>query len=226
VVRTGEDPDSYQAYGYYTTDHDGVAFSFGLMTGGTQNFSGSLTDDDGDAMEKVRAKEQGRFLWFRLAGKNYVVHDPQALDQVREIMQPQEELGRRQGALGDQQSRLGDKQSDLGERQSKLGEEQSRISERASDLSAKLSEGDLTRAQRDALEREIDDLRARQVALSDAQSQLGELQSQLGVDQSDLGRKQSELGRLQSEASVTLQRQMRELAGKLVKDGRARAVEI
>jgi hypothetical protein len=71
----------------------------------SSSMSGSTRD-----LERARSfmqKEGAHFLWFRHAGREYIVRDGKALDAIKEAMRPQLELG-------EEQSRLGKKQSELG----------------------------------------------------------------------------------------------------------------
>lgn len=94
-------------------DHDGV----------------SMHGDTGDleaAHSHLREVGPG-YLWFRHAGKEYLVRG----DSLREV----DELTRKQAELGAEQGRLGKVQGELGREQGRIGREQGKLSLQQRDLS-------------------------------------------------------------------------------------------
>jgi hypothetical protein len=108
---------------------------------------------------KVALKQLKRlgpgYLWFRRDGKQYVVRDGKAMEQIEESVRPQEELGQQQARLGKVQSDLGrqqgaiglrqaeaspDEQQELARAQNALGREQNRIGREQEKLGKKQEE--------------------------------------------------------------------------------------
>jgi bla regulator protein BlaR1 len=83
--------------------------------------SATMHGDSGDLRVARRyLKDFGPdYLWFRHDGKEYVVRDGKAIEQIEEAVRPQEELGEKQGKLGQHQARLGQQQAQLGMRQAR-----------------------------------------------------------------------------------------------------------
>jgi hypothetical protein len=83
--------------------------------GNNVNMSGNLRDLD---RARSHLKDLGpEYLWFRHDGREYVVRDGKVLEQIEEVIRPQQELGQEQGRLGKHQARLGQQQAKLGMRQ-------------------------------------------------------------------------------------------------------------
>lgn len=145
--------------------------SYILMTAGE---NGSMMMH-GSTIDLRRARELRTgtepLLFFRRAGKAYVVRDAATLEKAEAIFKPQSELGRKQGALGRQQGALGRQQGELGRQQAQLA-------------SRRVSERDRS----DELDRQQEELGRRQHELGEQQRVLGEQQSKLGKEQERLGR--------------------------------------
>jgi beta-lactamase regulating signal transducer with metallopeptidase domain len=88
------------------------------------HMSGS-TQDIELARRHRRAGE--RLLWFRQAGREYVVRDPSVIDQVLNLWAPVNAIGNEQGKVGARQGEIGARQGEIGERQGRVGNEQGAI---------------------------------------------------------------------------------------------------
>ena len=154
--------------------HDDSAdrLSYVFYADGSGNSMGSGSTDDWQRAKALRAGNEP-FLYVRDDSGAYVIRDAATLARVKEIMAPQQALGRRQGALGKQQG-------ELGRRQGALGAEQGR----------------LARQMTDARVREMGELGRQQAALGSKQSELGAQQAALGAQQAELGRQQAEAARI------------------------------
>lgn len=218
----GDDDDDAQQGGssFSWTDH-GDGFSYGLMSGADGTYSGSFGNADWDRMRRLRKANPGRILWFRLAGRDYVVRDRATWDQVQALMKPQIELGRRQGDLGAQQGELGAQQAELGGRQADLGAQQAHLSAELMSLTMDASFGDASRAERAEMKRRIETLEARIRELSERQRDLGEQQHALGEKQHALGERQHVLGEQQRVEADKARAAVRRVAERCVNDGRA-----
>ncbi len=138
------------------------------------------------------------YLWFRKAGRAYVVTDAATVARARSLFAPQEELGKKQSALGEKQAALGEKQAALGERQGALGMLQAKLASRQARRALRQStarageddEGDDT----DRIDQRMEELSRMQSALGEEQRKLGEQQRPLGEEQGRLGEEQGRLG--------------------------------
>lgn len=124
-----------------------------------------------DRIESLRERYGRRFVWFEREGRTYVSREPQLLDRLRKLYQPQTDLGAQQAALGEQQAKLGVVQARIGEEQARLGEMQARAGANQNALSAKQNE-----------------LAARQNELGQQQNLLGEKQNKMGERMNALAR--------------------------------------
>jgi beta-lactamase regulating signal transducer with metallopeptidase domain len=88
------------------------------------NVSGSMRDIEVAGRHRRNAE---RMLWFRQAGKEYVVRDPSVIDQVLNLWVPVNVIGDQQGKVGARQGELGARQGEIGERQGRIGAEQGKI---------------------------------------------------------------------------------------------------
>ena len=85
------------------------------------NMSGSMRDID---TARRHRRNGERLLWFRQAGREYVVRDPSVIDQVLILWAPVNVIGDQQGKVGGRQGEIGAKQGEIGERQGRVGAEQ------------------------------------------------------------------------------------------------------
>jgi len=175
-------------------DNHGDRLSYVYYADGSGSSTGSGTSDDWQRAQALRAGD-APFLYVRDGSGAYVIRDAATLARVKEILGPQQELGRRQGALGKQQG-------ELGRRQGALGAEQGR----------------LARQMADARVREMGELGRQQAAL-------GAQQSKLGVQQAALGAQQAELGRQQAAAAKVAEPKFRALVADALRSGLAQRVQ-
>jgi beta-lactamase regulating signal transducer with metallopeptidase domain len=206
---------------------------FVIVTGGSSfvvinpGEHGEVIDGD-DAADVLREKYGDNFIWFRRAGKAYVITDPQTIQRVKAAYDAIDLIGKKQAALGEQQAAIG-------EQQAAIGQLMSGVSINVPDLSAQMKaiedqmkslESDSTRkamaeaqANLDAaiakldvnspqmaeslakLQAEAESLHTDQMAerLSQMQEKLGELQEKLGEAQSGNGESAEKLSKLESE---------------------------
>jgi bla regulator protein blaR1 len=93
--------------------------------------SGSTRDIE-IARRHRRAGE--RLLWFRQAGREYVVRDPSVIDQVVNLWAPVNVIGAEQGKVGARQGEIGARQVEIGARQGQVGVEQAVIGGKQGDI--------------------------------------------------------------------------------------------
>ena len=230
TTSSSSDGGSY-GYSYSTYGADGQSFSYGYGksakggTGSNLTLNGSFDTRDTRWIESVSKTSPDGFGWFRLDGKNYAVREAAAVEQIRELMEPQSELGSRQGELGERQGELGSKQGELGGRQGELGGKQGELSGLIARLEAELASTRPGQARRSELRRRIADVESRVNALEVEQDELEAQQELLSKQQDQLGAQQDELGRQQEALSVRTRAEMHKLAQEFIRTGQAVRVD-
>jgi hypothetical protein len=197
--------------------------------------SGSLRD-----VERARRHRRPgeRVLWFRHEGREYVVRDPAALDQVVDLWAPVNELGNQQGQLGAQQGELGTTQGQLGAKQGELGAQQGVLGARQGALGARQGimaarEGSLrTEAERRAFEEERRQIASEMRALDDQMRaldakvrELDEPMRDLGAEMETLGKQMEVLGKTMEEETRKAEEGMHNLLARALTSGLAERVK-
>lgn len=198
--------------------------------------SGSMQD-----IERARRfKRPGeRVMWFRQAGREFVVRDPAVLRQVEAIWIPVNVLGDQQGKVGGRQGELGTKQGELGTKQGEIGTAQGRLGTRQGRLGTRLGvlatqEGSrtLTAAERDAFDkerREIDremreldrEMRLLEAKIREFDEPMRDLDDQMQV----LSKEMDVLSAQMEEAVRKAEAEMRVLLERAIASGVAEAVK-
>jgi hypothetical protein len=140
-----------------------------VIRDGDRYYADGASDDF--AEETALGKQ---YASFQRDGVAYVIRDAATLTRIRQIVKPQEEIGRQQAKLGAEQAALGAKQAALGVKQAALGVQQA-----ATTSTARMNE---LAQQQNALSRQ-------QQKLSDQQQPLGEQQRALGEKQREAAKK-------------------------------------
>jgi beta-lactamase regulating signal transducer with metallopeptidase domain len=102
-----------------------------FLDGHHTNMSGSMRDIETAGRHRRNGE---RLLWFRQAGREYVVRDPSVIDQVLNLWAPVNLIGEQQGKVGSRQGELGARQGEIGERQGRIGAEQGMIGARQGEI--------------------------------------------------------------------------------------------
>jgi beta-lactamase regulating signal transducer with metallopeptidase domain len=221
-LRSPRSHSGHSSGSFWSWSDDGDAWA--LLEGDSHFIDG--TSEDHDRVYRLRSDSGEPLLWFRREEAEYVVRDPATLARVKEILEPQRELGRQQGELGAEQAELGRRQAELGSQQAELGRRQGELGKQQGELGAQQARlgaeqaalaaehanlvarraadrgdgQDLDdRARRAELEARREELSARMRELGERQRALGERQAELGRPQAELGREQAALGVPQSE---------------------------
>ncbi|NOT33551.1 MAG: hypothetical protein HOP12_05190 [Candidatus Eisenbacteria bacterium] len=197
-------------------------FSMALIEPGKGSTVWMSNSDDTRMLGRLQREEKGPFMWFRKSGAHYIVRDPETLDDARDIVGPQELLGRSQGRLGARQGSFGGAQGRLGARQGRLGARMGTLAGREVKLQLALQSERLSSSERRDIERSLDRLEVEREAIQNEMEALSSQQSELGAVQSQLGAVQAELGARQAEISKRVGREMRALADRAMRDGTAR----
>jgi hypothetical protein len=218
------------SYAYsYKNDGD----SFALVTGdGNVTFNGDYNDD----FKQIRRETKGEFIYYKHAGKAYVIQDPTILARANALYAPMQELGRQQEALGKQQEELGKQQEDLGRKQSEvkiptpdLKKELASLNEAMEQLKKLESKPTVDQETLSDLQGKIGDIQGR---LGDLQGQAGELQGKFGEEQGKLGEQQGKLGdeqgklgEKQGKLAEEADRQLKPMVEQAIREGKAKPVE-
>lgn len=219
----------------WSTGNEGDHFAYVLVKKSQSKHDGRTRTDNSSSgsgeTEDFRAARNARdrlgvdLLWARVDDRTYVIRDKATMDDVEEILLPQELLGHQQGLLGKSQSRLGREQSKLGRDQAELGVRQARLSARQSQLSSEIARRAAQGRDTGDLDREMRALASAQDEIGRRQSELGEEQSKLGEQQAELGNRQSELGTQQGELAKEAERKIESVVRRATKSGLAQPID-
>ncbi len=154
-----------------------------------------------DSGEKL-PPQAGDYIYYRHAGKTYLIQDANTIANARALLAPMQQLGRVQQELGKQQAMLGKQQQALGARQ------QFALTVQTPEFKRDLAELEVLVKQMDLahLSEQID-----RKALAELQSHLGELQGRVGALQADLDMRAGRMGRLLGEQQGALGEQQGKL---------------
>jgi len=197
--------------------------------------SGSMRD-----IERARRYRRSgeRLLWFRHDGREYVIRDPQILDEVAALWVAVGELGEKQGKLGSEQGELGAKQGELGARQGRLGAEQGVLGARQGTLGARQGvraareNGLQTEAERRKfeeegrlIEREMRELDVQMRALDAKMRELQKPMDDLSEQMEALGKQMEAIGLKMEEEQQKAEARMRTLLERSIASGAAQLVK-
>ena len=169
--------------GARATMASGTQISYVAVSGDTVMMSGDMRDL-AKARSQSRARGGADILWFRHAGKEYVVRDAAIAAELRSLHAPEDALSRQQDALSREQDRLSARQEELGARQEDLEHRMDEIVDHQEDG-----------AERPAVAAERSELSGRLEALSHDQSDLSRLEEELSRKEEALSGKEEELSR-------------------------------
>jgi myosin heavy subunit len=138
------------------------------------------TNLDFDAFARMREKRAGDFLWFRRAGKTYLIEDVATLRQANELFAPLRALEPEQQDLSRRQEELGQKEEELDRQQDEFESQMERLTEEAGDTEGDWDEeftvseqtGPPSEEELAAIQKELDELRGQKDALRPRQREL------------------------------------------------------
>jgi DNA repair exonuclease SbcCD ATPase subunit len=185
-LNPSDDPTDHDTYALVRKERDGENILSNITIGGPH--------DNLQALEALKRRVPGDFLWVRRDGHDYVVTDPALLARARDAWRDTEAMGAKMEALGAQMEVHGRKMEAIGERMSALSEdqepspqaraaereiaklerEQEAIEHEADALSEKADETN-DEATREQLARKLEALSAKLEALSTLQQRQSEL---------------------------------------------------
>jgi beta-lactamase regulating signal transducer with metallopeptidase domain len=182
----------------------------------------------------MRVKKGRDVLWFRQGGAEYVVDDPQILDEARALFPRNEKLEAEMEALGKQQEALGKQQEALGRLQQEVkvpapdidDAEFRRLAARLAELKAKAAA--ISQEELSEMQGRLGELQAKlgelQSIAGGKQAELGEKQAVLGGKQAELGGKQAVLGEQMARESEKAVARLNALIDRLIAEGKAQRV--
>jgi hypothetical protein len=144
--------------------------SYVLAVGASTTISNASVDE----MVRLQGDGASNVLWFRRAGKAYLVEDPATLNGARELFAPlralepeQEELRRREQALDDQEEKLDRREEDIDRQMDAASED------------GNLTFTPLAVAEQERLERDLREIRSRQREIQAAARELERVERDL-----------------------------------------------
>ena len=142
-----------------------------------------------DEYENLRGNHSADFLWFRRAGKAYLVEDPAVLKQARALFAPlraldpeREDLRRRQEALDDREQELDQREDEVDR---KLDVDSGAADDEDDDAVAPST---LSDADQHELEQEVSEIRARQREVQAADRDLERVERDLDAREDQIER--------------------------------------
>lgn len=195
------------AYGYEDNGDDD--FRWGLL-GDDENF---WFDDDSDRSARSKsggAKAEPRF-WFRDHGTEYVVTDPAIVAEVQTAVHPLAAIGKEMGEVGGEMGRHGARMGRIGGR---MGAASARLAMVQARLAARSSRA----SDRAAADASLSDLR---LELRELREQLEKERSENAGQQQELSRRMSELSANHQAAMKRVRQQVREIATRARREGKA-----
>jgi hypothetical protein len=195
-----------------------AGFSYSTGDDSGSDFAWALVDDDGSAWidtdrrrVETTAKHGPARFWFRDGDEEYTVTDPGIVDEVRRAAGPVRELGREMGVLGGEMGRHG---AQIG----RLGGRMGALAARLAILESRLARRSASRAERSHAESSVRRMRDE---LQKLQSELSTHQGEHAGRQQELSRRMSELSARHQEAYQKARTEVREIARKARREGKA-----
>ena len=211
------------AAGSSNGDSDDRDFFWALVEGGDRKrHTVGNTDERAQRMiTRALRLGGGKFLYFRMDDRDYIVRDAETISAASKIVEPMEVLGRKMGELGGRQGALGGRQGALGGEQGRLGARQAELAAQQVSLAFKIRSRERRGLSTSLLEREQKRVDEAMRECSRRQSELGSRQSELGEEQSILGAEQSRYGAQMSRLSVEVEEKLRTLLRRSIESGEA-----
>ncbi|MGN2248694.1 M56 family metallopeptidase [Frateuria sp. GZRe14] len=205
-------------------NHSDARSGLAIFDGDTTIINGNDAD-----ISAARHLQRGNapLVWFRHAGKAYVVHDPAVVARAKAIYAPVTELASEQGRLAGEQGRLAGQQAGLAARDAAFAGEQADLAREAAEIAAQAVEVNpgpdegasrAREARQHALEQRQAELEQRHAAL---QKEIAGQQRDLEAQQAAFGKQQQALAEHQQEVSRKAELQMQQLLEEAVRNGKA-----
>ena len=190
-----------------------------IANGGSITMSG---DDKDVARARSFKQGSGPLLWFREAGQEYIVRDPDTLAQLDAVWRPGRELDAAEAKLDRQHDGLDHKQDQLDARRDALESRRDALADRESELADRESEDSVTPATRADLAKQRRDLQQQQRALTGEMRALEQPMRELRAQMDAIQRQIDALNQKQKLASSKEETEMRALFRRAIAAGTAR----
>ena len=166
-----------------------------ILSQGASSFS---TNCSLDAVEGVRDRLSGNFLWVRRAGKAFLIREERTLDGARALFAPLRDLDPEQQALARRQEKLESEQEAVDREQDEIEQELDRLSDEEDNGKG---EGEREASTRRSLERRQRDLEPKRKAIEERERELDALERSIDAREDALEKKiEAKLWRLIDEA--------------------------
>jgi len=183
----------------YAADHEEDGYA--IVSAGEQGMTMSGDSRDIPAIDAVKRKVHGDFIWVRRGSKSYVVDDPAIVAKVIAALQPVEVLGKQMQAMGAQMDGPSNRMEDLGKQMESLsgssnpynaamektsaqmdalGHQQEAIGSKIEALGNKIEHA--SDADREVLDRQMQALQDQMKPLEQQMDKLGEAMDEHGKD--------------------------------------------
>ncbi|MGA3205444.1 MAG: M56 family metallopeptidase, partial [Bryobacteraceae bacterium] len=186
------------------------------------SMSGSWDSRDPVDEQGLKARFGHNFVWFRQGVNEYVVTDAGVLAELKQAMEPQEEVNREQSEVNDQQSVVNSHQSDVNRAQAEVNshqEQANRRQELLNELQSAKKDEELIKKMSAALA----ELQARKGATADQdtvnreQAKVNEMQAQVNEEQHKVNEQQSKVNESQARVSATFNQRIDEILDSAVR---------
>ncbi|WP_127170079.1 M56 family metallopeptidase [Xanthomonas sp. BRIP62415] len=211
---------STTTHGQINLSHDPDRDAYVLLQGNDSVMNGSVDD-----LKHVRrlAGKDGRLMWFRKDGKQYVVRDPDTFKRIDALYAPIAKLGEAQGALGERQGKLGEQQGELGAQMAELG---ARAAEAAAKhVNASLRDTDARTEQAAERAAQAAEHAVRQAEQAMQRSGAEQRIQALARQQAALATEQADLASQQAAASARADKEARRIMREAIAQGLATQIE-
>jgi hypothetical protein len=186
------------------------------------SMSGSWDSRDPVDEQGLKARFGSHFVWFRQGGNEYVVTDAGVLAELKQAMEPQEEVNRAQSEVNDRQGIVNAHQSDVNRAQGEVNshqEQANRRQELLNELQSAKKDEELIKKMSAALA----ELQARKGATADQdtvnreQAKVNEMQAQVNEEQHKVNEQQSKVNESQARVSATFNQRIDEILDSAVR---------
>jgi hypothetical protein len=186
------------------------------------SMSGSWDSRDAVDTQGLKARFGPNFVWFRQGGKEYVVTDAGVLAELKQAMEPQEDVNRMQEKVNDQQGIVNSHQEDVNRAQEKVNgyqEQANRRQELINELQSAQKDEELIKKMTAALA----ELQARKGAGFDQdtvnreQGKVNEMQDRVNREQHKVNEEQDKVNKEQNRVSGTFNRRIDEILDSAVR---------
>jgi hypothetical protein len=190
-----------------------------IASGGSITMSGDVKD-----VARARSFKQGSgpLLWFREAGQEYIVRDPDTLAQLEAVWKPSRELDAAEAKLDRQHDGFEHKHDQLDARRDALESRRDALADRESDLADRESDESVSSATRAELAKQRRELQQQRQALTGEMRALEPPMKELRAQMDAIQRQLDALRQKQELASSKEEIEMRAVLRRAIAAGTAK----